>query len=143
MSNFVTVARVKAFDTRKKISSSSLPRSLLSSIVESIIVSFIIIGRIYGIGQDENSMNMNVNANTNMNVNEKSAAPFETVEPTLPLALPFRDSFQHKNEMEIESSPWPYQVHIQKEIWDIKEAKLDEAWDLNEAGEHRPRDRAK
>jgi hypothetical protein len=47
----------------------------------------------YGIVQEENSVNVNMSMNANENENEKSAAPFETVEPALPLALPFRDSF--------------------------------------------------
>jgi hypothetical protein len=48
-----------------------------------------------GIQQDENSMNVNMSM--------KNAAPFETVEPTLPLPLPLRDSFQKNNEMEMKT----------------------------------------
>jgi hypothetical protein len=54
----------------------------------------------YGIQQDENSINMSVS----MNANVKRVAPIETVlvEPTLP--LPIRDSFIRNSEMEPSSS---------------------------------------
>jgi hypothetical protein len=49
------------------------------------------------------------------------------------MLLVSRLSFDTRKKISSSSLPRPYQVHMQKEIWDIEEAKLDEAWDLNAA----------
>jgi hypothetical protein len=45
------------------------------------------------------------------------------------MLLVSRLSFDTRKKISSSSLPRPYQVHMQKEIWDIEEAKLDEAWD--------------
>jgi hypothetical protein len=81
----------------------------------------------YGIQQDEISVNMN----TNTNVNVKSAAPFETVlvEPTL--LLPVRDSFERNSEMD-SSSPSSASLPLSYPTLDVSVSVTDKGKDAKE-----------